>query len=113
MTEFHNTGYGRKFLEHDLPELVKAINKLAKAIEGAEPKEEIRYYWVDGEKLPFQVEFIKDGKGVVASVGGCGNADLANEILTAEGHVYKIEFSDGYYLRSNAKSLKENKESKV
>ena len=27
--EFHNTGYGRKFFEHDLPNLTKEIGRVA------------------------------------------------------------------------------------
>jgi tetrahydromethanopterin S-methyltransferase subunit G len=30
---FHNTGYGRRFFDQQLPELIKAINRLAKAQE--------------------------------------------------------------------------------
>jgi hypothetical protein len=29
MPQFHETGYGRTFFEHQLPELIKAINRLA------------------------------------------------------------------------------------
>jgi hypothetical protein len=31
--QFHDTGYGRKFFERDLPELINAINRLANAVE--------------------------------------------------------------------------------
>jgi hypothetical protein len=29
--QFHETGYGRTFFEHQLPELIKSINQLANA----------------------------------------------------------------------------------
>ena len=32
MAEFHETMYGKRFFENQLPELIKAINKLATAI---------------------------------------------------------------------------------
>lgn len=33
MLQFHETGYGRDFFNHQLPELIRAINRNAKAIE--------------------------------------------------------------------------------
>jgi hypothetical protein len=32
MIEFHNTGYGRKFFEHDLPSLIRAIEKVGREL---------------------------------------------------------------------------------
>lgn len=37
---FHATRMGRTFYEHTMPELVKAINRLAKAIEAATPHDD-------------------------------------------------------------------------
>lgn len=37
--QFHETGYGKRFFEHQLPELIKAINRLADAIEENNKKE--------------------------------------------------------------------------
>jgi hypothetical protein len=31
--EFHQTGYGRRFFEAQLPDLIRGINRLAEAIE--------------------------------------------------------------------------------
>ena len=33
MIEFHNTGYGRKFYEADIPRIVKALERIADALE--------------------------------------------------------------------------------
>lgn len=33
MPRFHETGYGRKFFERQLPELIKAIKRVADALE--------------------------------------------------------------------------------
>ena len=33
MPDFHQTGYGRDFFSHQLPELIKSINRLSEAIE--------------------------------------------------------------------------------
>ena len=33
MPQFHETGYGARFYNHQLPSLIRAIEKLAKAIE--------------------------------------------------------------------------------
>lgn len=33
MAEFHETGYGRKFLEHDFPELVRQLERIANVLE--------------------------------------------------------------------------------
>jgi hypothetical protein len=39
---FHNTGYGRKFFEADLPNLIRGIGRLAEAIEKANELEEAK-----------------------------------------------------------------------
>lgn len=33
MPQFHETGYGRAFFQHQLPELIKSINRMASALE--------------------------------------------------------------------------------
>ena len=33
MPEFHETGYGRKFFDGDLPKLIKAIEKVGRELE--------------------------------------------------------------------------------
>lgn len=33
MPEFHNTGYGKKFFEHQLPTLIKNLGRIADALE--------------------------------------------------------------------------------
>ena len=40
MPQLHETQMGQKFLMRDIPELIKAINRLADAIERMENKEE-------------------------------------------------------------------------
>lgn len=38
MPQFHETGYGRKFFDYQLPEITRQISRLAKAMENAMPK---------------------------------------------------------------------------
>ena len=45
MPQFHETGYGRTFFESRLPSLIKAINRLAKAIEKSNSYEEDKNEW--------------------------------------------------------------------
>ena len=33
MIQFHETGYGRKFFNHEIPELNKNLNRIADALE--------------------------------------------------------------------------------
>ena len=44
MPQFHETGYGRTFFEHQLPELIKAINGVA------EEMRKLREYKEEEEK---------------------------------------------------------------
>jgi len=41
MPQFHETGYGRKFLEGDFPDMVKQLTKIAAALEVKETKKNI------------------------------------------------------------------------
>ena len=64
MVEFHQTGYGRKFFEADLPKLIKAVNRLGNQLERFNfNMEEISLLniSVDGKKLePFIRKIITD-----------------------------------------------------
>lgn len=55
--EFHQTGYGRKFFEADLPKLIKAINRVGDQLEKFNEnigEISLDNVTVDGEKIePF------------------------------------------------------------
>ena len=40
MPQFHETGYGARFFNHQMPSLIRAIERLAKAIEDSHPPTE-------------------------------------------------------------------------
>ena len=75
MADFHQTGYGRKFFEADLPNLIKAINRVGDQLEKFNDNLEgfaLDNIKVEGEALePFirkviteQVYFENEIKGV-------------------------------------------------
>lgn len=43
--EFHQTGYGRRFFESQLPDLIKGLNRVADSLESKEPED----LWLNDE----------------------------------------------------------------
>lgn len=61
MAEFHETGYGRTFFTHQLPELIGAINRLADAL--GRPKAKPKFMPPEGVVDSFvrQLDTTRDG----------------------------------------------------
>lgn len=58
MPQFHETGYGKRFFDRQLPELTKAINRLAKSLEEANRRNQE----IDDRKEQAEKDRIEDGR---------------------------------------------------
>ena len=80
--EFHNTGYGRKFFEADLPRLIDALEKIAVELE--------KYIIRRDKKMPEVTELEKE---MATEFWGIIRR-YAEKKHNAEGYWYKITQSD-------------------
>lgn len=49
MPQFHETAFGKRFLESQLPKLIKALERIADALEEKNKKTEGECFWTPGE----------------------------------------------------------------
>lgn len=96
---FHETGYGRKFFERQLPELIKSINRVADALEGEEKKEEKRvedkkvFTCLNCGETTNSPNLYKDTMGDFIVCGNCGaSSDIGGNLI--EKAVYRITGED-------------------
>lgn len=103
MPQFHDTGYGHRFFEKQLPDLIKGLNRVADALEGNNESKEIKpgrnIEVINENVVRFDVVFKKDGieqKSIISLKSTFAINEFAHSMLfnIVKEHVINTEQVD-------------------